>query len=249
MKTIGIVCEGPRDYDMLTKVISHFSNEEPQFRWLHPTPEFGTDLGSGWKGVFRWCEVYGEYLDSYLNGISPKIDLLVIQMDADVARCEKEIYCPFVDIQCEGQGFQNYLNCEIAKRGNCMQQLPPNTVCDGSPTSRVTLIRQSIQLKLNPFEGRVCVVTVPCDSTESWILAAYEHIDGEIEAIDAPWNVITRTNLYHGVRVRRDKKSKASFSPLIKHVCDEWTVVKEKCPQAKAFQDSIENSLMLSSRD
>lgn len=90
MKTIGIVCEGDRDYDMIAETILRFTGQEFKFHWLQPNPEFGTEFGAGWKGVWRWCATKSGILDHYLKGITPAVDLLIVQMDADVARCEHE---------------------------------------------------------------------------------------------------------------------------------------------------------------
>lgn len=241
MSTIGIVCEGPRDYEMITKIVSHFSAIDFQFQWLQPNQEFGTDLGSGWRGVYRWCEKYGGILDSYLNDITPKIDMLIIHMDADVIRCEKEVFCPFVSILCEGQGHQDYLNCEIAKKNKCPQKLPPNTVCDGSPRDRVSFAQKSIMFSLNIRDLDSTVIVIPCDSMEAWILAAYEQERDDIEKIDSPWDIISRTKSFHGIRIKKDKKSKKAFEPLINQVCLCWDSVKQKCPQAQSFQDCFES--------
>ena len=101
MKKIGIVCEGERDYDMLTASIDFFLAGEVNYLWLQPNPDFGTDLGAGWKGVIHWCQEYSEFLYDYLNGMTPKVDFLIVQMDADVARSEKEIFCYNVKTNCD----------------------------------------------------------------------------------------------------------------------------------------------------
>lgn len=116
MKTIGIVCEGPRDFDMLTQVIMRFMNEEYLFLPIQPDQDIISPHGAGWKGVLRWCAEYKDSLPEYFSGIDPQIDLLVIQIDGDVPRCEHEIYCNAVNIGCSGQTYEDPLNCSIAKR-------------------------------------------------------------------------------------------------------------------------------------
>lgn len=46
------------------------------------------------------------------------------------------------------------------------------------------------------------IVTIPCDSTDAWIVAAYDDYDNVEQIID-PWkNIIAKAKYYHDVRVR-----------------------------------------------
>lgn len=246
MKTIGIICEGDTDYAMLRATIMHFMGEEYFFVWLQPNPEFGTEFGNGWKGVWHWCEANGESLSDYLNGITPQIDLLVIQMDADVARCEKEAYCQSIDIGCSGQGTEHPLNCSIAKdrdRG-CPQLLPPNSACNGSASSRVIYLTSVLdKLLCSEVKDRV-IITIPCDNTDTWVMAAFEESMEDIESICDPWDFISRKKDYHGIRVPGHKKTKRVYNQMIGKVCEEWDKVISQCPQAQVFEKHVQNKLL-----
>lgn len=240
MKTIGIVCEGDRDYDMITSVICHFTGQQYRFLWLQPNHEFGTELGQGWKGVLRWCRSRSEALEEYLNGISPNVDLLIIQMDADVARCEAEVFCHRIPVGCDGQGIEDPLNCSIAKAGKCIQVLPPNSVCDGQAESRAAYLKSVLLELLNDPANCPVVVTIPCDSTDAWIVAAYEKEMQNIEELSDPWGtIIARKKDYHGVRIPGRKKSRAPYRKMIDTVCVKWESVKMKCPQARIFERCV----------
>ena len=244
MKNIGIVCEGGRDYDMITAVIDCFLEEENNYLWLQPNPVFGTDLGAGWKGVIHWCQEYSDYLYEYLEGMTPKVDFLIVQIDADVARCEKEIYCYNLSTDCSGQGIEDPLNCSIAKNKLCPQQLPPNAVCSGEPADRVKYLQGVLNTYLCRNDKVKCVLTIPCDATDSWILAAFEDDIANIEKIDSPWyTIIARKKDYHGIRIPGKNKAKRPCSLLIEKVCDRWDVVKEKCPQALRFEKDIKQAI------
>ena len=52
MKTIGFVCEGPRDSDMLEAVDRHILNEEICPLYLQPESSLIGENGNGWKGVW-----------------------------------------------------------------------------------------------------------------------------------------------------------------------------------------------------
>lgn len=241
MKTIGIVCEGDRDYDMIAETILHFTGQEFKFRWLQPNPEFGTEFGAGWKGVWRWCATKSGILDHYLKGITPAVDLLIVQMDADVARCEHEAYCSKVPIDCAGQATEDPLNCGIAKKSGCLQPLPPNSVCDGNPQSRVDYLSGVLSELLVLQEDSPVVITIPCDSTDTWIIAAFENDIQNPEVLESPWdNVITRKKDYYGIRIPGKRKAKQPYLAMIEQVCENWETVKEKCPQALAFELSVQ---------
>ena len=63
MKTIGFVCEGPRDSDMLEAVARHILNEEIYPLYLQPESSLTGENGCGWKGVWTWCIKNGETYD------------------------------------------------------------------------------------------------------------------------------------------------------------------------------------------
>lgn len=240
MKTIAIVCEGDRDYDMITETILHFMDQEYRFLWLQPNQEFGTEFGSGWKGVWHWCATKRGYLDNYLKGVTPNVDLLIIQMDADVARCEAEAYCGKVQIDCAGQPTEDPLNCSTARKSGCPQPLPPNSICDGAPQSLVGYLYGLLTELLNIQDNSPVVITIPCDSTDTWVLAAFENDIPYPESLVSPWtSVIARKKDYHGIRIPNRRKAKQPYSVMIKHVCENWKTVKEKCPQALTFETQV----------
>ncbi len=239
MITIGIVCEGDRDYDMICATITQFMGQAYHFIWIQPNPEFGTQFGNGWKGVWRWCETQSDSLNEYMRGITPQIDVLIIQMDADVARAEKEAYCTKVIVACPAQKIEHPLNCPIAINHQCIQALPPNSVCDGSVQGRVNYLTGILSELINNKDNLPVVITIPCDSTDSWILAAFEEPYPNIEAVNSPWDIITHSKTYHGIRIPGKKKSKRPYEKLIKQVCENWKTVTEKCPQSKLFEENV----------
>ena len=54
-----------------------------------------------------------------MKGIIPKIDMIVIQMDGDVARKEKEVHCQCAAVECAHKGEFHPLGCETLKNGSC----------------------------------------------------------------------------------------------------------------------------------
>ena len=84
----------------------------------------------------------------------------------------------------------------------------------------------------------VCIA-VPCDSTEAWVIAAYDETD-HAEEVEDPWkNVISRGKCYHGIRIHGHKKSLRIFEQFASDVRNKWTTVTELCQSAKDFEHSL----------
>lgn len=233
MKTIGFVCEGPRDSDILEAVISQILGEEISPLYLQPEPSLTGENGNGWKGVWSWCYKNGETLDQLMQGATPKIDLIIIQMDGDVSRKEREVHCLCYTDNCPHSGSAFPLKC---KQQDCPIDVPCAHHDDGASGFADHLQK----LLLSYFPGvNIPVCIVPCDSSDAWVVAAYEDISN-IEGIDDPWtNIIARKKDYHGIRVPGHKKTKTVYDKFIPTVCKNWELVKRRCPQAEIFDRVI----------
>ena len=108
-KVIGIAAEGPTDYLVLKTVIDTITGEDNRFLALQPEPDMMGRYGNGWKGVWKWCKENSS-LEKIMDEIQPKIDVIIIQMDGDVVRKEKEVHCQCDSTDCEEKGkvFDNY---------------------------------------------------------------------------------------------------------------------------------------------
>src|SRR5688500_7267634 len=88
---IATVVEGPTDRLVLKAINNHLYPGEHRYFDLQPTGSDAFDeSGTGWKGVRKWCRQTWQRQDSSLAKIisatvSPPLDLLVIQVDADIA--------------------------------------------------------------------------------------------------------------------------------------------------------------------
>ena len=118
--------------------------------------------------------------------------------------------------------------------------MPPNSVCDGYPQSRVDYLSGVLSELLVLQEDSPVVITIPCDSTDTWIIAAFENDIQNPEVLESPWdNVIARKKDYYGIRIPGNRKAKQPYLAMIEQVCENWETVKEKCPQALAFELSV----------
>ncbi len=108
MKNIGIVCEGPTDYMILRGIIDKITNENNYYVQLQPEPDLTGKYGNGWKGVWKWCNDHGRILKSYMKDVTPCLDFLIIQIDGDVARKEREVHCLCNSTICRDKGIVNH---------------------------------------------------------------------------------------------------------------------------------------------
>ena len=71
-KIVGLVCEGPRDMDLLVSVIDRILPQaDISYRYIQPDETLSSPFLTGWKGVWNWCDQYGKSIDEYANGIFP----------------------------------------------------------------------------------------------------------------------------------------------------------------------------------
>lgn len=233
MKTIGFVCEGPRDIDMLEAVIRNILNEDIHPLYLQPEASLTGGNGNGWKGVWSWCYKNGQTLDQYMQGAVPKIDLIVVQMDGDVSRKEREVHCECWHDECEFSGTVFPLKCQ---KEDCPVEIP----CSKHHASTDGYVEHLRSLLHSCFPGEyIPIFIIPCDSTDAWIVAAFDDIENAETIVD-PWtNVISKKKEYHGIRVPGHNKTKAVYDKFIPYVCKNWDLVKSRCPQAAVFEQMI----------
>lgn len=246
MKMIGIVAEGPRDFELIAAVIDTITNKENNYQLIQPEPDMTGRFGNGWKGVWKWCETNQGHLKTYMNSVTPVLDLLVIHMDGDVERCEKEVHCGCQRVSCDAPKETHPLTCEkITKnRSDCPVILP----CKGhenTPEAGADFLKSFIKTLLLPEDGLAVSYVIPYDATDTWIVAAFDQYE-DYEILLDPWiNIIAHAPQYHGIKIRnRPHKVKRTYEELISFVCDNWNNVVAKCPQAKQFDEDVRRFLV-----
>ena len=246
MKTIGIVAEGPRDFELISAVIDTITNQENNCQLIQPEPDAAGNLGNGWKGVWKWCESNQGKLKTYMNALTPVLDLLIVHMDGDVHRCEKEVHCKCQRASCDMSEDTHPLMCEriIKNKGNCPVSIP----CErhgSDPNSGAEFLQDFLQQLLLPEDGLAVSYVIPYDATDTWIVAAYDEYD-DYEMLHSPWeSIIAKAPLYHGIKIRnRPNKARKTYADLTLSVCENWNKVIGKCPQAKKFDESIRQFLL-----
>ena len=241
-KIIGVASEGPTDYMVLKTVIDKITGEDNKYLALQPEQDMLGRYGNGWKGVWRWCKET-ESLTALMNGINPRMDIIVIQMDGDVIRKEKEVHCLCDSTECEEKGKIFPLYCDMVKN-TCPIELPCKSHVH-EIGSTIAHGKNMINAVLSEADREHVIITIPCDSTDAWIVAAYEEIE-DVEGIEDPWrNIISRGKYYHNVRVRGDKKNTVTYAAFLSTLYDNWDKVVEKCYSAKIFDQEIKKFIAI----
>ena len=238
MMNIGIICEGPTDYIVLKGIIDKITGEDNYYVQLQPEPDLTGRYGNGWKGVWKWCVDNAAIKEKLMKDIEPVLDILVIQMDGDVSRKEKVAHCWCESTVCENKGINNPIECDknVEIKAICPVVLP----CadhENSINGYIEHLENLIGRWLNNLSD-TCIV-IPCDSTESWIVAAYDETEN-VEDIEDPWiNIIARRKAYHNIRISGTQKQQKLFKQFVKVVCSNWSKVTELCISAKKFEENI----------
>jgi hypothetical protein len=110
MIRVGIVAEGSSDWIILEEVMK-IVHDDLEFQHIQPDQTLASKRPFGWRGVKAWCEEFGPKLESFMTGITPKLDLLVIHADCSIAdKIGLERPCPPPSDTADG------LKTEIAKK-------------------------------------------------------------------------------------------------------------------------------------
>ena len=238
MKNIGIVCEGPTDYIILRGVIDKITGEDNHYVQLQPEPDLTGESGHGWKGVWKWCRDNAEIKDKLMRDIEPQLDILIIQIDGDVSRKEKPAHCWCESTVCEYKGIRNPLECDVKKeiKDTCPIVLP----CKNHEYS-VKGYMEHLSYLITTWLGdlnNTCIV-IPCDSTEAWVIAAYDETE-DAELVEDPWlNRISKKKYYHDIRISGNKKRVRIYEQFAKRVCTNWNQVARICLSARNFERSL----------
>lgn len=231
---IGTVVEGPTDRLVLQAVLNRLLPGDHRYFPLQPPATFG-EMGTGWKGVRRWChqtwQLEGSSLEKMLSGdTGPALDMLVIHVDADIAT-ERDLQegddMPISDVQ---------------------QPCPPIA-------ATVSRLRQVIGrwLQCNHLPQQV-ILAIPAQDTENWTFAAL-FPDDELCARD-DYECIKRGRDRPGYRLtlkkygkllqRRDgeiKKPRRRYEQAILQVAANWDTVCRICSQAQRFTQDVQGRL------
>ena len=164
-------------------------------------------------------------------------------MDGDVSRKEKEVHCTCIDAICEIADGTHPLNCPKCKDGKCPVAIPcTNHEIGGFATHLCGLISKWLCMS---EKSAPVIITIPCDSIDTWVAVAYGDLHDHCESYPDPWDsLIARGKYYHSIRIQGKKKRVLYFKQFADRICSNWNTVKEFCPQARAFESAIHGKLL-----
>lgn len=257
-KVIGLVCEGPRDAELISSVIDNlFSEVQIDYRYLQPDQSLISNYYNGWKGVLRWCRKDYKSVSGSCDYLARSLDLIVIQIDGDVSRdiANKQSHCNCIDYKCserdriKEKGIVYVEECTL-RASECPLRFPCTEHQEKKPDLYIAHLFNLIKAYLGEDYLIPTVITIPCDSTDAWVVAAADDIKMEYELIEDPWkSIIARQKSYHGIRIPGKKKKKYVYNELIKKVIENWDLVVSRCEQAKQFQKDLAEALFDSAHD
>ena len=200
---------------------------------IQPEQDARGEYGNGWKGVYRWCETNGALVPALFSQISPKLDVLVIHIDGDVFRKEKEVHCNCQSTRCSLPEKGSPLDCCLLKRDNCPVNLPCPDHIQTPDDARQHLESVLCHLLNKEDQDKKVIITVPCDSTDAWIVAAFDDFP-DYESISDPWDkIISLKKEYHGIRIPGHKKSAVLYRQFMARLSSEWDTVRARCRSAE----------------
>ena len=221
---IGIVAEGVTDFMLLRSLLNHFLDCNCQLIQPETSETQGFNgnqgaYGGGWKGVRAWCQNLTndfENLTDFFNKLN--IDLLIIHIDADVAR-EAEI--------------------------NCAKPCPPaQDTCEALAQCVMTwlgepLINKKLVLCIPADNTEAWIL-----ATHDIQTAYHDPPNKPLECVNKPDMIISNQRYKNPRRLlkRKDgkaKKTRRDYQQLIPVVLDNWEEVKRICKQAAQFEKDL----------
>ncbi len=197
---IALVAEGPTDGIVIEACLrSMLQTRAFVIHQIFPegSAAFGP-LGAGWGGVYRWCHQSVSRGNGHLRDDSlvfQRFDLLILQLDADVAAC-------------------NYQDDSITPTASdgaipCEQHCPPPSAT--TDALRTVLLSWCGETAI-PAKTVICM---PSKSTEAWVVAALfpedKAIADGIECYPAPENRLGQQKKQHRIRkCQRDYRARAT---------------------------------------
>lgn len=216
---VAFVMEGSTDYVVLRAAVRALLNGR-DFEATIVWPELGENLRpkteGGWGAVYKWCRQLLEQADGPArdNPVFAMNDMVVIQVDADVARKKYEDYGikdpPSNDLPCE------------------MPCPPPSNTTNALRTVMLGWMDE----KTMPPKAILCT---PSKSIETWVLLAMfpEDKDAKRPKIECWWGAEPRLRKY-GL-IKSGQKLIDQYQASEQGIQDAWAHVRERCTEAERF--------------
>jgi hypothetical protein len=230
---VALVAEGPTDFIYLSAILPTLAaGREVEVQLLQPetSAAFRTEPGEhglGWPGVYRWCrqaaqEGGGKVGASALFGFH---DLLVVQIDADVA----------------GTTYEAGHVAETVHDLPCEKPCPPAS--DTTDALRQVILRWMGEGSMPPRT----VLCMPSKALETWILVALFPSDRAaksttLECRKAPEALLTGKPKSQRL-IRSGKKDVRQYESRSDDFRNAWLSVETRCSEARRFAEDFRTLL------
>ncbi len=219
---VAFVVEGPTDFVVLRAAIRALLDG----RDFEPTtihPEVDENLRpkteGGWGAVYNWCRQVVEQTGGPAreNPIFALSDIVVIQVDADVARKKYQDY-----------GIKDPPDDELT-RGTCEKNCPPPSAT--TDALRSVMLGWMGETSAPPHT----VLCTPSRNIETWVLVGLypENEQAKKPNIECRWGLEVQLRKY-GL-MNGEKKLIDEYKANEKGTQDAWPSVREKCSEADRF--------------
>jgi hypothetical protein len=220
---VAFVMEGPTDYVALRAAVRALLNGrdfEPTVIWPELDENLAAQSAGGWGGVYKWCRQAVEQAGGPVrsNPIFELHDVLVIQVDADVARSKYSDYkitdAPNNDLPCQK-------DCP-----------PPSATTDAL---RAVMLGWLSEDSMPPG----AVLCTPSKSIETWVLVALFPNDESAKKsnIECRWDGEVRLRKY-GL-IRSGQKLVDEYEANEDGIRAAWPGVRGKCSEAERFSQEF----------
>ena len=219
---VAFVMEGPTDYVVLRAAVRALlagRDFEPTSIWPELDENLRPKTEGGWGGVYKWCR---QVLDqaggaSSENPVFAMNDMIIIQVDADMARMKYQDY-----------GIKDAPNDELL-RGTCEKKCPP-------PSATTDSVRKVVlgwlgEVTVPPH----AVLCTPSKNLETWVLIGL--FPDNAQAIkpnpECRWGFEVQLRKYGLMKGK--KKLIDAYEAMEKNLEVAWPEVRQKCSEAERF--------------
>jgi len=219
---VALAVEGPTDEVVLKAVIEAMVGDRPiLFTLVQPEFSLGLQTGTGWGGLYRWCEQTRSEGGGRVSGsaLFRFHDLVIIHLDADVA----------------GKKYSDHNIIDHSGDLPCEQPCPPAS--DTTDALRQVLLRWLGEPAVPPK----CVICMPSKNAETWMMAAFFPKDAVMsrkgwECYGSPGGRLASQPLK--VRI---KKTIGDYSKRAADLKARWPGLCQKLTQAERFRAEFED--------
>lgn len=219
---IALVAEGDTDYVVIHAALKAILQRPFLLDLLQPEPS-RPRLGSGWSGVFKWCQEFRQRAAPSIEA-DPTLsdyDLVIVHIDADVAE-------------------MSYADCgdTVLKAAVNLHALPCSLPCP--PASNTVANMEAVLLSWLGIQatGAKSIFCIPSKATEAWLSAAIlPNNHALLQGLEC--NLKVEAGLAILPKKLRIRKSVRVYRDLAEVVTSQWGAVKQLCTQANLFDQRV----------